>query len=90
MTPDLLRKAGLNPAELAQPHLMLDDSRQGFRPGSHDVCLMRGGVVYADRVTTVSPTYACEVYRPEFGYGMQVCRGVEAQRAGLFGEAGQS
>lgn len=72
MTPDMLSKAGLDPKDLAQPHLMLDDSRPGFKPGTHDVCLMRGGVVYSDRVTTVSPTYACEVYRPEFGFGMQV------------------
>lgn len=75
MTADLLRQAGLDPQALAHPHLMLDDSRPGFRPGHHDVCLMRGGVVFADRVTTVSPTYACEVYRPEFGFGMQVRRG---------------
>jgi glycogen synthase len=31
-----------------------------------------GGVVFADKVTTVSPTYAQEVYKPEFGFGMQV------------------
>lgn len=68
----MLSKAGLDPKEFAQPHLMLDDSRPGFNPGTHDVCLMRGGVVYSDKVTTVSPTYACEVYRPEFGFGMQV------------------
>jgi len=75
MTADMLRQAGLDPQALAHPHLMLDDSRPGFRPGHHDVCLMRGGVVFADRVTTVSPTYACEVYRPEFGFGMQVRQG---------------
>lgn len=72
MTRDMLTKAGLDPKALAQPHLMLDDSRPGFRPGSHDVCLMRGGVVFADRVTTVSPTYAREVYQAQFGFGMQV------------------
>lgn len=74
MTPDVLSRAGLDADALAQPHLMLDDTRPGFRPGTHDVCLMRGGVVFSDRVTTVSPTYACEVYRPEFGFGMQVGR----------------
>eukprot|EP00775_Hariotina_reticulata_P010075 gene10075-10230_t len=67
MTPDLLCKAGLDPQALALPHLMLDDSRPGFIPGSSDVSLLRGGVVFADKVTTVSPTYAQEVYRPEFG-----------------------
>jgi hypothetical protein len=35
-------------------------------------CAAGGGVVFADKVTTVSPTYAQEVYRPEFGFGMQV------------------
>jgi len=72
MTPELLCKAGLDPAALAVPHLMLDDSRPGFIPGSNDVSLLRGGVVFANKVTTVSPTYAQEVYRPEFGCGMQV------------------
>ncbi|KAF8066248.1 SS4 [Scenedesmus sp. PABB004] len=70
MTPDVLRKAGL-PSDLAQPHLLLDDSRPGFAPDSHDVSLLRGGVVFADRVTTVSPTYAREVFDPAFGHGMQ-------------------
>ena len=55
---------------MAQPHAMLDDSRPGFK--GHDVSLLRGGVVFADKVTTVSPTYAAEVYRPDFGFGMQV------------------
>jgi len=72
MTPQLLSKVGLNPETLAVPHLMLDDSRPGFLPDSSDVSLLRGGVVFADKVTTVSPTYAHEVYRPEFGFGMQV------------------
>lgn len=66
----MLGKAGLDSEALAKPHLMLDDSRPGFK--GHDVSLLRGGVVFADKVTTVSPTYASEVYRPEFGFGMQV------------------
>lgn len=82
MTPDVLSRAGLDAEALAQPHLMLDDTRPGFRPGTHDVCLMRGGVVFSDRVTTVSPTYACEVYRPEFGFGMQVGRVLSGSRSG--------
>lgn len=66
----MLRKINLDADALAKPHLMLDDSRPGFY--GHDVSLLRGGVVFADKVTTVSPTYACEVYRPEFGFGLQV------------------
>ncbi|HUP64922.1 MAG TPA: glycogen synthase GlgA [Thermoanaerobaculia bacterium] len=34
-----------------------------------DLVLMKGGIVFADRVTTVSPTYALEIQTPEFGAG---------------------
>jgi glycogen synthase len=78
MSPPLLAKAGLDPARLARPGAMLDDSRPGFGgPGApHDVSLLRGGVVYSDRATTVSPTYSREVFTPEFGMGAQVRGGV--------------
>ncbi|MBZ0068603.1 MAG: glycogen synthase GlgA [Thiobacillus sp.] len=32
--------------------------------------MLKGGVVYADAVTTVSPTYAAEICTPAFGYGL--------------------
>jgi len=32
--------------------------------------LLKGGIAMADMVTTVSPTYAREICRPEFGYGL--------------------
>ncbi len=32
---------------------------------------MKGGLVYADHITTVSPTYALEIQTPEFGYGLE-------------------
>lgn len=35
-----------------------------------DVNLMKGGIVYADQVTTVSPTYAKEIQTPQFGAGL--------------------
>jgi starch synthase len=32
--------------------------------------LIKGGLVYADALTTVSPTYAREICTPEFGFGL--------------------
>ena len=34
------------------------------------MCMLKGGIVYADLVTTVSPQYAKEIQTPEFGNGM--------------------
>ena len=41
---------------------------------------LKAGLVTADRITTVSPTYAAELMRPEFGMGLQ---GVIADRAAV-------
>jgi len=32
--------------------------------------LLKTGIAFADRITTVSPTYAREITRPEYGYGL--------------------
>lgn len=37
---------------------------------SGDVNWMKTGILYADRVTTVSPSYAGEIQTPEFGQGL--------------------
>lgn len=38
----------------------------------HDtLSYLKGGIVFADRVNTVSPTYASEIQTPYYGYGMQ-------------------
>ncbi|MDN6626502.1 MAG: glycogen synthase GlgA [Pisciglobus halotolerans] len=36
-----------------------------------NVNLLKGGIYYADLVTTVSPTYAKEIQKPEFGMGLE-------------------
>ncbi len=41
------------------------------------VSFLKAGLVYADRITTVSPTYARELMLPEFGMGLE---GVLAER----------
>ena len=57
---DVLARASI-PAEL-------------FNPGAlefyGDVNFLKGGLVYSDYLTTVSPTYAKEIQTPEFGYGL--------------------
>lgn len=35
-----------------------------------DVNYLKGGIVYADYITTVSPRYAQEIQTPEFGFGL--------------------
>ncbi|MGM0433587.1 MAG: glycogen synthase GlgA [Pseudomonadota bacterium] len=44
------------------------------------ISLLKAGVNYADRVTTVSPAYAREILTPEFGAGME---GVFRARSGV-------
>ena len=41
---------------------------------------LKGGIVYADAVTTVSPTYAREIQTPDFGHGLD---GLLRHRSGV-------
>lgn len=67
------------------PAALLDDLRlpgTAFHPGALEyyggLSSLKAGLVTADRITTVSPRYAEELMRPEFGMGLQ---GVIAARA---------
>ena len=52
--------------------------------GRHDVNLMKGAMLMADAVSTVSPTYARELHTPQFGKGLQgVCDIVESKMYGI-------
>jgi starch synthase len=50
----------------------------------NQLCLMKAGLKFADRVTTVSPTYAAEIATPEFGCGLDgVIRGRGSDVSGI-------
>lgn len=50
-------------------------ARQDFHPEGFEywgqISALKAGLVHADRLTTVSPTYAEELLTPEFGMGME-------------------
>ena len=52
--------------------------------GRHDVNLMKGAMLMADAVSTVSPTYARELHTPKFGRGLEgVCDLIESKMYGI-------
>jgi starch synthase len=61
----ILRQVGLSPGEMMTPDRLLDDHHRGA------VNLMKGGIVYSNFVTTVSPRYANEVQNSHLGMGLQ-------------------
>ncbi len=63
------------------PRLGLDRSLFGINGLEYydRINLLKGGIVFADAITTVSQRYSEEIQTPEFGYGLE---GVLRQRAG--------
>ncbi|MBQ4253068.1 MAG: glycogen synthase, partial [Erysipelotrichaceae bacterium] len=52
--------------------------------GRSDVNLMKGAMLMADAVSTVSPTYARELHTPQFGKGLEgVCDMIESKMYGI-------
>lgn len=62
-------------AELGLPRAQDAASMEFFG----NISFLKAGIVHADRLTTVSPTYAREILTPEYGCGLE---GVLRQRAG--------
>lgn len=73
------------------PAAQIDDlrlPREAFHPGALEyfggLSSLKAGLVTADRITTVSPTYAAELLRPEFGMGLEgVIRARAADVSGI-------
>jgi len=53
--------------DLGLDRWLLDPPNLGF---FGDVNLMKGGIIFSDGITTVSPRYATEIQTPEFGFGL--------------------
>jgi starch synthase len=61
----ILRQIGLNPAWYITPDRLQDPRHPGA------VNLMKGGIVFSNFVTTVSPRYMWEIRHTDFGHGLQ-------------------
>jgi starch synthase len=61
----ILSQVGLDPGQLATPERLLDHTFPDA------INLMKGGIVYAHFVTTVSPRYAGEIKHSSVGQGLQ-------------------
>ncbi|MEO5367917.1 MAG: glycogen synthase [Magnetococcus sp. WYHC-3] len=71
-----LRQVGLNPTRLMNHGQLLDDSRPGC------VNLMKGGIVFANFTTTVSPRYMEEIRHSPQGQGLQRILNVHGGKVG--------
>ncbi len=74
--PHILRQCGLEPSHLMAPDKLRDNTHVGA------VNLMKGGIVYANFVTTVSPRYAEEIKHTSLGHGLQSTLNAHAHKFG--------
>ncbi len=72
----VLRQVGLDPAPYRTRDRLQDDSNHGA------VNLMKGGIVYSNFVTTVSPRYAEEIKYSDQGCGLQRTLWVHGMKCG--------
>ena len=72
----ILRQAGLNPAHFMTPDRLQDHTHRGA------VNLMKGGIVFSNFVTTVSPRYAEEIRTTGLGMGLQRTLNIHARKFG--------
>ncbi|WP_410511048.1 glycogen synthase GlgA [Paenibacillus sp. BR2-3] len=61
---------GVFPYEVLEGLLGLDSSYFNGVEYYGNINFMKGGIVYSDQVTTVSPTYSQEIRTPYYGYGL--------------------
>jgi starch synthase len=75
---------GLAPYEkLAALRLDADDFTSGDLEYWGQISTLKAGIIHADQVTTVSPTYAVELQREEFGMGLHGV--INARPGGVLG-----
>jgi len=71
----------------AEEYPLLGLSRKFFDPGGLEffkkINLLKGGIAFADIVTTVSPTYSKEIQTEELGFGLEGV--LQKRNADLFG-----
>ncbi|MCH9812308.1 glycogen synthase [bacterium] len=63
--PKLLTRIGLFGASFLSKDLLMDPACD------RTINLMKGAIIYADKVVTVSPSYAKEITTKEFGFGLE-------------------
>lgn len=73
---DTLRLVGLNPTHYMNQDRLEDNSNRGA------INLMKGGIVYSNFVTTVSPRYAEEIKYSDLGCGLQHTLYVHGEKFG--------